>query len=95
MPQLGLERSRGWRTKRPPAAILKNTALADLTDAYAATRAGADGKTKVPSLTMLKTSLGKLKLTNLSALVLRDFIDNRVEDGAGGQRRLRRGSGTA
>ena len=33
---------------------------------------------------MLKRELGKVKLSNLNAVVLRDFIDRRQDDGAGG-----------
>ena len=44
-------------------------------------------------LAMLKRELGKVKLSNLNAVVLRDFIDRRQDDGAGGgkcSRSLRR-----
>ncbi|KGQ17868.1 Site-specific recombinase, phage integrase family [Lysobacter dokdonensis DS-58] len=33
---------------------------------------------------MLKARLGKVKLQSLTAIVLRDFVDKRVDDGAGG-----------
>lgn len=65
---------------QPPKAAT----LADLIDAYTAARAGSGGKTKTATLAMLKARLGKTKLHALSAIVLRDFIDKRVEDGAGG-----------
>ncbi len=42
------------------------------------------GKTKEATLNMLEREIGKVKLSSLSALVLRDFIDRRQEDGAGG-----------
>lgn len=62
----------------------KGATLADLIDAYTASRAGSGGKTKTATLAMLKARLGKVKLSALSAIVLRDFIDSRVKDGAGG-----------
>lgn len=62
----------------------KGATLADLIEAYMATRAGAGGKTKTATLGMLKARLGKVKLQTLSAMVLRDFIDERITDGAGG-----------
>lgn len=65
---------------QPPKAAT----LGDLIDGYLASRAGAGGKTKAATLAMLKSRLGKIKLHALSAIVLRDFIDKRVEDGAGG-----------
>jgi len=42
------------------------------------------GRTKTATLAMLKDRIGKVKLAALSALVLRDFIDKRMADGAGG-----------
>jgi integrase len=62
----------------------KGATLADLIDAYTESRAGLGGKTKTATLAMLKARLGKVKLSALSAIVLRDFIDTRVRDGAGG-----------
>ena len=37
------------------------------------------GRTKTATLAMLKREIGKVKLTTLSAIVLRDFIDRRVD----------------
>lgn len=61
----------------------KDATLADLIDKYVETTQPT-GKTKLATLAMLKRELGKVKLTALSALVLRDFIDRRREQGAGG-----------
>lgn len=62
----------------------KGATLADLIDTYTEKHTKAAGKTKTATLAMLKARLGKVKLSALSALVLRDFIDKRIEDGAGG-----------
>ncbi|HEV7271787.1 site-specific integrase [Pseudoxanthomonas sp.] len=62
----------------------KGATLGDLIDAYKETGAGSGGKTKAATLAMLGARLGKVRLASLSAIVLRDFVDQRVEDGAGG-----------
>lgn len=62
----------------------KGSTLGELIDAYSATLAGRGGKTKAATLAMLKRRLGRVKLSALSAIVLRDFVDKRIEDGAGG-----------
>ncbi|MGO4222794.1 site-specific integrase [Lysobacter sp. TAF61] len=62
----------------------KGATLCDLIDAYKGTGAGAGGKTKSATLAMLSARLGKVRLSSLSAIVLRDFVDQRVKDGAGG-----------
>ena len=62
----------------------KGATLADLIDTYNAMNVKEAGKTKAATLAMLKDRMGKVKLASLSALVLRDFIDKRIEDGAGG-----------
>ncbi|RZL45925.1 MAG: site-specific integrase [Variovorax sp.] len=62
----------------------KGATLADLIDTYNETHGDAAGKTKAATLAMLKDRMGKVKLSALSALVVRDFIDKRVQDGAGG-----------
>lgn len=62
----------------------KGATLADLIDSYNKMNAKEAGKTKASTLAMLKARMGKVKLTALSAIVLRDFIDKRIEDGAGG-----------
>lgn len=66
------------------APVPKGATLADLIDKYTETHAKLPGKTKSATLAMLKRDLGKVKLSSLSAIVLRDFIDRRTEAGAGG-----------
>jgi integrase len=66
------------------APVPKGATLADLIDKYNETQAKLPGKTKAATLAMLKRDLGKVKLSSLSAIVLRDFIDRRTEAGAGG-----------
>ena len=66
------------------APVPKGATLADLIDKYCETAAKLPGKTKEATLSMLKRELGKVKLASLNAVVLRDFIDRRREDGAGG-----------
>ena len=61
----------------------KGATLADLIDKYIEdTKPG--GRTKSATLAMLRRELGGVKLSMLSALVLRDFIDRRIKQGAGG-----------
>lgn len=62
----------------------KAATVADLIDKYTETHAKDPGKTKAATLAMLKREIGKVKLLSLSAMVLRDFVDRRVKDGAGG-----------
>ncbi|WP_162634933.1 tyrosine-type recombinase/integrase [Pseudomonas putida] len=62
----------------------KGATLADLIEKYTLTAAGEAGKTKKATLKMLSARLGHVKLSMLSAAVLRDFIDKREADGAGG-----------
>jgi integrase len=62
----------------------KGSTVGDLIDKYNETVAKVPGKTKEATLAMLKNRLGKVRLSALSALTLRDFIDGRVKDGAGG-----------
>lgn len=66
------------------APVPKGATLGDLIDKYTETGAKLTGKTKEATLAMLKRELGKVKLSNLNAVVLRDFIDRRQDDGAGG-----------
>jgi len=66
------------------APVPKGTTVADLIDKYRETVAQRAGKTKEATLLMLVRELGKVKLANLNAVVLRDFIDRRQDDGAGG-----------
>lgn len=63
----------------PPAAAT----LGDLIDKYSATTGDA-GRTKTSTLARLKERLGAVKLAKLNALQLRDYIDTRVAEGAGG-----------
>jgi len=66
------------------APVPKGSTVGDLIDKYSETHAKDPGRTKAATLAMLKVRLGKLPLATLNAVVLRDFIDKRVEDGAGG-----------
>jgi len=66
------------------APVPKGATLGDLIDKYVETSAKLPGKTKEATLAMLKRQLGRVKLANLNAVVLRDFIDRRQDDGAGG-----------
>jgi integrase len=66
------------------APIPKGATLADLIDKYISSVAKVPGKTKAATLAMLRNRLGEVKLASLNAVVLRDFIDRRVRDGAGG-----------
>ena len=66
------------------APVPKGATLADLIDKYTETVAKLPGKTKGATLAMLKARVGKVKLATLHAVVLRDFIDSRMKDGAGG-----------
>jgi integrase len=62
----------------------KGSTLAELIDLYVEMQPKEGGRTKTATLAMLKDRLGKIKLNAITALVLRDFIDKRVKDGAGG-----------
>lgn len=66
------------------APVPKGATLADLIDKYTETVAKLPGKTKEATLAMLKSRLGGVKLSTLNAVTLRDFIDQRMKDGAGG-----------
>ncbi|WP_069234550.1 MULTISPECIES: tyrosine-type recombinase/integrase [Burkholderia] len=67
------------------APIPKGATLGDLIDKYVENLEAEPGKTKSATLAMLKRDqLGAVKLTGLNAVVLRDFIDRRRKDGAGG-----------
>lgn len=66
------------------APVPKGATLADLIDKYTETVAKTPGKTKGATLAMLKLRLGKTRLASLNAVTLRDFIDDRMRDGAGG-----------
>ncbi|HSV83791.1 MAG TPA: hypothetical protein VLK85_31725 [Ramlibacter sp.] len=66
------------------APVPKGATLADLIEKYRETHSRTPGKTKDATLTMLSRDLGKVKLSSLNAVVLRDFIDRRLAGGAGG-----------
>lgn len=66
------------------APVPKNATLADLIDRYNELHAKVPGRTKAATLAMLRREIGAAKLGNLSAVVLRDFIDRRRKAGAGG-----------
>lgn len=64
--------------------IPKGATVQDLIEKYSETVKKTSGRTKAATLEMLKRQIGKVQLTNLNSLVLRDFIDRRSDDGAGG-----------
>ncbi|MDE2629327.1 MAG: hypothetical protein KGL99_19455, partial [Burkholderiales bacterium] len=66
------------------APVPKGSTLGDLIDKYRESVAKVPGRTKDATLTMLSARLGKVKLASLNAVTLRDFIDQRMGDGAGG-----------
>jgi integrase len=66
------------------APIPKTATVEDLIDKYTETHAKAPGRTKTATLAMLKREIGKVRLATLNAVTLRDFIDKRVAEGAGG-----------
>jgi integrase len=66
------------------APIPKGATVGDLIDKYTETHQKIPGRTKVATLAMLKREIGYTKLVALNAVVLRDFIDKRVGEGAGG-----------
>lgn len=66
------------------APVPKGATLEDLIDKYLELHAKEPGRTKALTLKMLKREVGKVRLSALSATVLRDFVDRRTADGAGG-----------
>lgn len=59
--------------------------VADLIKRYTELQTREAGKTKAATLAMLQRDpIGSVRLAALSALALRDFVDRRVKDGAGG-----------
>jgi integrase len=64
-------------------ALPKNATLADLIAKYVDTTP-AGGKTKTATLNMLARTLGGVKLHQLDAVVMRDWVDKRQAEGAGG-----------
>lgn len=65
------------------APVPKGATVADLIDKYQEL-AREPGRTKAATLQMLRREIGKVRLSALSPLVLRDFIDRREKAGAGG-----------
>lgn len=66
----------------PPKAATLGALIDEYNKATAATK--RPGRTKVATLAMLKREFEDTKLVNLSAMTLRDFIDRRQADKAGG-----------
>jgi len=66
------------------APVPRGAAVGGLIDKYRDYQSRTPGKTKDATLSMFKRDLGSVKLGNLNALVLRDFIDRRLRAGAGG-----------
>jgi integrase len=66
------------------APVPKDATVADLIEKYAEDLARAPGRTKAATLERLKTEIGKTKLSTLNSTTLRDYIDKRVAQGAGG-----------
>lgn len=66
------------------APVPKGATVADLIDKYRETQTKEPGTTKAATLVMLRARLGHVLLAQLSALTLRDFIDRRLKEGAGG-----------
>jgi len=62
----------------------KGATLRDLIKKYIEMSVAPYGKTKRATLNMLVKRIGSVQLVSLSATVLRDFIDERVAEGAGG-----------
>jgi integrase len=66
------------------APVPKGATVGDLIEKYVESSTKVSGRTKTNTLAMLVRELGKVRLSNLNAVVLRDFIDRRTDDGAGG-----------
>lgn len=66
------------------APIPKGATVADLIDRYQEDQTREPGRTKAATMSMLKREIGKVRLSSLNAVVLRDFIDRRIDAGAGG-----------
>lgn len=79
-----VERQAGLVAVRGYAPAPTSATVADLIDRYEeSTPAG--GKTKTATLNMLRADrIGKIRLAALNAIALRDFVDRRVKQGAGG-----------
>lgn len=66
------------------APLPKGTTFGELIDKYLETTQANFGKTKTATMAMLKRELGHVRMSGFSSLVLRDFIDMRKKQGAGG-----------
>jgi integrase len=66
------------------APIPKGATVSDLIDLYRKQQAQAQGRTKTATLEMLKREIGRTPLGGLNATTLRDLIDRRTKQGAGG-----------
>ncbi|WP_282344333.1 site-specific integrase [Pseudomonas sp. PS02288] len=62
----------------------KNATVEDLICKYIETSVARFGKTKLATLNMLIRKIGHVRLSGLNAMVMREFVDSRVKDGAGG-----------
>jgi len=65
------------------APVPKGSTLGDLIKKYRED-IKPEGRTKTFTLTMLEQRLGAVRLSTLNAVTLRNFVDTRVNDGAGG-----------
>lgn len=65
------------------APLPKGTRLADLIDKYVGTMPSG-GRTKTATLNMLRAKLGQTPMSSFNAVTLREFIDVRIKEGAGG-----------
>ena len=66
------------------APVPKGATIGDLIEKYVETHAKQPGKTKAATLAMLTRRIGKKSLATLNAVLLRDFVDQRMADGAAG-----------
>jgi integrase len=66
------------------APVPKGSTIGELIDKYVEELAKEPGRTKAATLEMLKREIGDKPLAAMSALMLRDFIDRRLKQGAGG-----------
>jgi len=62
----------------------KDATVDDLICKYMEMSVARFGKTKAATLDMLIKKIGHVRLRELNALVMRDFVDSRIEEGAGG-----------
>jgi integrase len=66
------------------APVPRAATVSDLIDKYTETIAKTLGRSKEAALAMLQREIGAVKLVDLNAVTLRDFIDRRQSAGAGG-----------